>query len=100
MDIRRSKTCERCKTVVPMEKVRLFPKPDGRNQLVCEPCSLELKKPPAKLKVANLPPPDYVTYHCAHCDYSFRVDRAKADVTYNLHCPYCGRKDRLQAAKR
>jgi len=44
MDIRKTRTCERCRTVVLLDKVRLFPKEKDMNILVCENCCEELKE--------------------------------------------------------
>ncbi len=133
MDIRRTRTCERCRNVVPLEKVRLVPKNNDSNMLVCDACVQELKNAPQskitnaqsryvsdqpKGKVVNaaptmtqtkytwtsqrvsaLPTPDYASYTCAHCNYAFRLDRAKAGLTYGAKCPYCGRTDKIKLKK-
>ena len=98
MDIRRTRTCERCKATVPIDKVMLFAKDESKNILVCENCGEELKKkvPELKTKIGKLPTPKFVTYFCLRCKYSFRADDSKIGVTYNLHCPYCGRTDKLE----
>ncbi len=97
MDIRKTRTCERCRAVVPLEKVRLVPNPKGeQNLLVCEPCSVEvIKKPVTPSKMKKLPSPEETKYFCGRCRYSFRADASKIGVTYNLHCPYCGKTDQL-----
>jgi len=46
-DIRRTRTCEKCKAIIPFDRVRLFPKsPDkpGVNMVVCDVCCEQLKK--------------------------------------------------------
>ncbi len=43
MDIRRTRTCERCKTQVPLQLVKLFPRNNDQSWIVCEPCCDELK---------------------------------------------------------
>lgn len=102
MDIRKTRTCERCKTVVPLEKVRLFPRDKDVNLVVCEPCCDELKttitqkNPNIASRVQPLLPPEYSTIFCGRCDYTFRIDRNKAGITYNLKCPYCGKQDKLK----
>lgn len=97
MDIRKLRTCERCRASVPLDEVRLFPKEKDKNILVCGKCSQELSKPKAQLKSKAPAPPqaDYTSYFCDRCKYSFRVDSSKAGLTYVLHCPYCGKSDRL-----
>ena len=42
-DIRKTRTCEKCKTVVLLDKVRLYPKDSETNLLVCESCCESLK---------------------------------------------------------
>jgi DNA-directed RNA polymerase subunit RPC12/RpoP len=129
MDIRRTRTCERCRNVVPLEKVRLVPKNNEVNMLVCDACVQELRNAPqsritnaqsryvsstptkvvnaappmtqkkyswSSQRVGALPTPDYATYSCAHCNYTFRLDRAKAGLTYGAKCPYCGRTDKIK----
>jgi len=46
-DIRRTRTCEKCKAIIPFDRVRLFPKnPEkpGVNMVVCDVCCEQLKK--------------------------------------------------------
>lgn len=99
MDIRRVKTCEKCKTVVPLDKVRLFPKDANTSLLVCDACCETLKKqregsiPPAA-SVRNMPN-EFTLKYCTRCKYSFRVDLSKVGLRQNLFCPYCGKDDRL-----
>ena len=98
MDIRKTRTCERCKATVPLNKVLLFSKDDDKNMIVCDKCGEELKRkvPILQSKIGKLPEPKYLTYFCARCKYNFRVDDSKIGVTHNLHCPYCGKADRLE----
>ncbi|MEK6809780.1 MAG: hypothetical protein AABY40_03835 [Nanoarchaeota archaeon] len=102
MDIRKTRTCERCKGVVLLDQVRLYPKSDNKNFLVCMNCCEELKKasagniPTTDLKAKNLIPSALVKYNCTRCNYNFRADNSRAGLTYNLQCPYCGKTDRLQ----
>ncbi len=103
MDIRKTRTCEKCKAVVLIEHVRLYPKPDGTNLVVCEKCCDDLKKLNKETnsaltsKTTELPSPEYGTFFCIRCNYTFRVDKAKAGLTHNLQCPYCGKTDRIKA---
>ena len=99
MDIRKTRTCERCKSVVPLDKVRLFAKDSNTSILICASCDEEFKTRslPASLgtRITPLPKADYLEYNCDRCRYAFRADKFKADVIYNLHCPYCGKTDKL-----
>ncbi|MBI2669257.1 hypothetical protein HYX14_05430 [Candidatus Woesearchaeota archaeon] len=101
MDIRKTRTCERCKVVVPLPQVRLFPKDISTNILVCENCCEDLKRatkaPALQSKVKNLPQAEYKSFSCSRCDYDFRIDKAKAGITHNIMCPYCGQSDRLRS---
>ena len=129
MDIRRTRTCERCKSVVTLDKVRLVPKGNDQNILVCDICMDEMKRSPdsritnsqsrvymdqPRSKISNtgqsrfssssqrivpLPAPEYSKYVCTKCNYVFRVDRVKAGITYGVKCPYCGRNDKLRLYK-
>ena len=44
MDMRRTRTCERCKTAVPLDQVRIVPKNNDVNLLVCDNCMTEIKR--------------------------------------------------------
>src|SRR3989338_9599428 len=104
VDIRKTRTCEKCDSVVVLDKVRLVPKNKETNLLVCDKCCDELKKMAARetkfdSKVEPLLPPQLSKYLCRRCDYSFKVDINKAGLTYNLHCPYCGKADQLQQGR-
>lgn len=102
MDIRRVRTCEQCKTVVPLEKVRLYPKEKGKegNRLLCVTCCDALKQTikqgPPKAPIKNISPAQPKIYRCNRCNYSFRVDLAKVGILHRLSCPYCGKDDRLE----
>ncbi|HLD40405.1 MAG TPA: hypothetical protein VJB13_04660 [Candidatus Nanoarchaeia archaeon] len=102
MDIRKTRTCERCKAVVLLDQVRLYPKSDNKNFLVCTSCCEELKKashgqiPSTDFKDKKMLPSALIKYSCTRCSYNFKADDSKAGLMYNLHCPYCGKADRLQ----
>ncbi len=98
LDIRKTRTCERCKSVVLLEKVRLLPKNNEQNVLLCEPCCAEVKKnkislATTKAKAVNS---SYANYFCNRCRYNFKADQSRAGVTHNLNCPYCGKVDQLE----
>lgn len=93
--ITKTRTCEKCKGQVVLNKVKLFPK-NKTNLLVCDKCFEELSHPKSETKVKPLPPPEYVKYVCSRCRYAFKTDAVKAGMTFNLLCPYCGKSDRLQ----
>ena len=100
MDIRRTRTCDRCKTPTPLDKVRLLPKGKEENLVLCEKCCAEFKERSSsaalRSKIKPLPAATFSNYQCTRCKYKFRVDKAKAGVTYQMHCPYCGKNDRLE----
>ena len=137
-DIRKTRTCEKCKTVVPLDKVRLYPKSQDKNILLCENCCQSMKevksnllegkskavvntpraspltdlsqKSVPKMKfdpkknvsqrtIGSLPAPEYLRYRCTRCNYLFKVDNSKIGVTTNLHCPYCGKADRIESVE-
>lgn len=114
-DIRKTRTCEHCKAVVPLDKVKLYPKDSEHNMIVCGECCEQLKN---KLKIYSNEPPrkekkvtnnvyidrkeeriesgrNLVKKYCIRCKYSFRVDPERAGVLYNLACPYCGKDDKV-----
>ena len=96
MDIRRTRTCERCQVVVPLDKVRLFPKDREKNILVCDTCCDELKNRTFPTPGARgLSTVDYATYFCNRCSSSFRADRVAASRSNVLYCTYCGKNDSI-----
>ncbi len=117
MEVRKTRTCEKCSVQIPIDKVRLFPRDGERNWLVCESCCERLKtntssrvmnrlpqkdaiknvakpiaSPPAQKKTDD---PAYKTKFCTRCKYYFKVDDNRAGVFFNIVCPYCGKNDRL-----
>ncbi len=50
MEIRNSRTCEKCGVSSPLDKVKLFPKNKESNWLVCEECCEKLRIAAEKLK--------------------------------------------------
>lgn len=101
-NLRGTRICQKCKAVVLLDNIRLYPKDKDTNILVCEKCCEELKKATdpktyeaKKSNISNLPTAEYKRYRCSRCGYPFRVDISKAGITHNLHCPYCGETSRL-----
>jgi DNA-directed RNA polymerase subunit RPC12/RpoP len=106
-DIRRTKTCERCKANVSFEEVKYLPSKGSPNgmMLVCAKCVDEIKnsnagKPPKDIKPSaskNEPKKSEgkTEFFCARCNYKFKVDESRLGYTLNLNCPYCGKPDRI-----
>ncbi len=46
MDIRRTRTCERCKNAVSVDKVKIIPKTKDVTMLVCDACCEEIRSTP------------------------------------------------------
>jgi DNA-directed RNA polymerase subunit RPC12/RpoP len=98
-----TKTCERCKNIVPLSKIKLRAKGTDSAWLICDECALELKHnskanieskfPKSQKKKADDEKEDYL---CTRCRYHFRIDPYKVGNYVNLKCPYCGRSDRLE----
>ena len=101
MDIRRTRTCQKCKAVIPLDRVRLMPKDKDNNLLLCDKCAEEFKKSSLEkvksipTKTKPLPRANYKGYFCDRCKYNFKVDDSKVGVTTRLFCPFCGKADRL-----
>ena len=100
MDIRKTKTCEKCKSVITLDKVRLMPKDKENNWLVCDNCCKTLKE-----NIVKAQPQRHVITNqfqerkmlsCARCNYSFKIDAFKAGTTHRVFCPYCGRADKIE----
>ena len=128
-DIRKTRTCERCKVQVPLANVRLFAQNEQRNLILCEACCDILKKKdgnftlPGERKIVrnvyqprgilsqNQPPvsnagkeenPKILNrpqMSCNRCDYKFTLSESRPGVVPGLACPYCGKSDRLQRVK-
>ena len=119
IEIRKTRTCEKCSTQVPLDKIRLFPRDSTANWLVCESCCEKLKEKNTTTRVFNTPQvkepvrnvynpqqaesrvvkqktdPSFDTKHCNRCNYYFKVDNKGAINLKKIVCPYCGRNDRL-----
>jgi len=106
-DIRRTKTCERCKANIGFDQVKYLPSksPNGL-MVVCAKCVEEIKNAnsgnpvknakPAAAKAETKKPSDGKTeFFCGRCNYKFKVDEARLGYTLNLKCPYCGKYDRV-----
>ena len=128
-DIRKTRTCERCKVQVPLANVRLFAQNESRNLLLCEACCDILKQKgtamPGENKVIRnvyqprsvvdkTPPlsaskPEFKLesskilnrpqMSCVRCDYQFALSEPRPGAISPLSCPYCGKSDRLQRVK-
>ncbi len=115
MLLSKTRKCEQCTIVTPLENLKLFPTKDGKGyRFLCRECGAQFKKRaslnagstsakeasptatktrPAKEQQKDLPKEQLV---CIRCNYKFKADLDKAGVSYNLVCPYCGRKDQLR----
>ncbi len=97
MESKHARICNRCKKIVPFDKVRFLPKDSTTNYVFCEDCCTFMKKsakPKEKSKRQVASP--FSTYFCTRCKYKFKVDKSKAGIFYNLKCPYCGKSERLE----
>ena len=100
-NLRATRICEKCKAVVPSQNIKLYPKPDNTNLLLCEACLNQIKAVNKSIqegkseKITNLPPADFANLFCTRCNYAFRVNRSKIGVTLHLSCPYCSKNDKL-----
>ncbi|MBS3117084.1 hypothetical protein J4421_05820 [Candidatus Woesearchaeota archaeon] len=114
-DIRKTRTCERCKAQVPLANVRLFARDAEKNWLLCEACcdilknkgdSNYFKKNPIKNvykpkeQIQNIPKQVPLTQKsikssriCLRCKYTFDISDSGAT---RIRCPYCGRDDKLK----
>lgn len=136
VDIRKTRTCEKCSAQIPLDKVKLYPGNNERTLIVCEVC-LDRLKNAAKTTLSNAPksvlspvhntprammgnnplptlpakkvpvknvlqpkkteslPESYRSVKCVRCNYSFKIDKDRANVYFKLVCPYCGKDDKL-----
>lgn len=126
-DILKTRTCERCKSQVPLAKVRLYAQNETKNLLLCEGCCDILKKkgsglPDGQKVIKNVyQPRDVITNQpstvgrpevkveskvvnrpqmsCVRCDYKFTINESQSGAGSQLSCPYCGKSDRLQRVR-
>lgn len=54
VDIRKTRTCEKCNIQVPLDKVKLYPKANDKTMMLCESC-LDRLKNAAKTTFSNVP---------------------------------------------
>ena len=95
MQISNTRTCEQCKSPTPFERLRLTAWQNERTRMVCLSCYGKAGKKESDVRIQRRPS-SKISYHCARCNYSFRADPEKANITYRLLCPYCGNADMLQ----
>ncbi len=119
MALSKTRKCEQCTIVTPLENLKLFPTKDGKGyRFLCTECGEQFKKrasPNAGASQARGAPAAAKTSEqksaqtkepqkaqpkealvCLRCNYKFKADLDKAGVSYNLVCPYCGRKDQIR----
>lgn len=94
----KTRACEKCREMMPLEQLKLFPKDKEKNILICGKCREKLSTL-STAGIEPLPPPTYRWYACTRCRYTFKADAAKVGIFYKLHCPYCGRSETLQKVK-
>ena len=114
MDIRRTRTCQKCQVQVSLDKVRLYPLTQEKNLLVCEECCEKLKNfdksKKIKQKIITNKEPIKNIYQpksflntsstrssnenkqCVRCKYNFKPKERGYD---QLVCPYCGKSDKI-----
>ncbi len=121
MPLSKTRKCEQCTIVTPLENLKLFPTKDGKGyRFLCLECGEQFKKrasPNLGASSAKSAPSAAKTAApktalakeqqqkdqlkepliCIRCNYKFKADLDKAGVSYNLVCPYCGRKDQIRA---
>jgi len=121
MEIRKTRTCEKCNVQVPLGKVKFYPRDDSRNWLLCEACAEKMKTNRMKQSAALAPQPapkkemiknvvqpkaqskniivstdpSYDTKYCNRCHYQFQIDLDSKNRVKKMVCPYCGKDDRL-----
>lgn len=116
MPLSKTRKCEQCTIVTPLENLKLFPTKDGKGyRFLCSECGEQFKKraspnlgaSSAKTAATKASPAKEQQQKdqlkeplvCLRCNYKFKADLDKAGVSYNLVCPYCGRKDQLRIQK-
>jgi hypothetical protein len=121
METVQTRTCEQCKRATPLPKVRLFPRSNGKQWLLCDICCEE-QKTRTQPRISNIPQqakPKNTSaatpsgrqalaantatvtrekLRCSHCNYKFYANTREAGVTFKLRCPYCSKSDALVSA--
>ena len=118
MDIRATRTCEKCGNVVPLDKIRIVSKGKNQTAVLCADCAAKQSTTTGALRSeesaayirerasladskkrtvsqAQQRSVDRISLTCTRCNYKFAVDRNKANIQYNVVCPYCGKADRI-----
>lgn len=119
MQLSKTRKCEQCKIDTPLDNLKLFPSDDGKGYVfLCTECGELFKKrgkpkeeaaarsstakgAPKATAPKNATEPQKSASKealvCLRCNYKFKADLDKAGVSYNLVCPYCGRKDQIRS---
>lgn len=100
METLRTRTCEKCRYPVPISKIKLFPRSENRNWVLCPRCyeNLKRKKAEEKARLESSTPRirekiNKVSFVCSRCNYVFKIDENKARSS--IVCPYCGKDDKI-----
>lgn len=84
--------CGGCRKSTPYTDIRYVMRGKETPVALCIACRGMRNVKPSSIKEAPQAP-ERVPYICDRCKYSFRF---KADGTYNLKCPYCGKSDKIR----
>lgn len=119
MQLSKTRKCDQCTIATPFENIKLYPSKDAKSYIsLCKECGEQFKKrasprtgassvksvpavKAAESKASQAKEQQQKAMQkealvCLHCNYKFKADMDKAGVSYNLRCPYCGRKDELR----
>lgn len=94
MEDNRHMICDRCRKATLIKDMRYMPDGKGSRTALCRECrekiAVKTNTKPAERSSQK------TIYNCTRCNYKFKFD--PKGIT-NLHCPYCGKSDRLEKYK-
>src|SRR3989344_4620604 len=89
----RTRTCEFCRKSFPNEELQYVLRGRPNPILLCSEC----RNKHVVTKPKDIPSPNpkaaKIDYICDRCKFKFKF---KPDGTYRLHCPYCGKSDKIR----
>ncbi|MBS3133588.1 hypothetical protein J4470_05725 [Candidatus Woesearchaeota archaeon] len=88
MQLSKTRKCDQCTIATPFET--------GASSVKSVPAVKAAESKASQAKEQQQKAMQKEALVCLHCNYKFKADMDKAGVSYNLRCPYCGRKDELR----
>lgn len=116
VNITKTRSCERCKGIIPLQKVKLYLRDKDRYWILCDTCrdflkgdtnqnkktSVYSKSFDAETVVTKKPSSKMIETSSAktyRCRLNINTDSGDAKSSYYFRCPTCGKRDRVVEVK-